>query len=229
MGRDGGYAEYVVAARRFLHVLPPSIELRAACLCEPLAVVLKGLRRLDRIGSAPTVMRQCVVMGGGPIGQLVARLLVLQGHRVTVIDSRPDRLALFEGTAVSTGDPTVSLRPFDTVIEATGNPDALHRVLQESGAGATIVLLGFPYAERPFNFETIVGYDKTVIGSVGSTAEDFHAALAVLPRLDLSPLLRTVLPLKDFAEAWRLTRNRTHLKVLLEVADPPAQGLSAHG
>lgn len=225
MGRNGGYAEYMVTARRFVHALPSNVELRAACLCEPVAVVLKGLRRLERLGGSPVQARNCAVVGAGPIGHLAARLLALQGHRVTVLDPRPDRLALFGGTAIAAGDPLAPLTSFDTLIEATGHPGALHRVLQESGAGSTILLFGFPYAEQPFNFETIVGYDKTVMGSVGSAAEDFHAALAVLPRLDLSPFVQTVLPLKDFADAWQLTRNRTHLKVLLDVAGRSARDL----
>ena len=48
IGRNGGYAEYIVVPGRYVHRLPPDFELMKACLCEPLAVALKGLKRLRR-------------------------------------------------------------------------------------------------------------------------------------------------------------------------------------
>ena len=42
IGRDGGSQEYMVTPARFVHKLPPELDPRAACLCEPTAVVLTG-------------------------------------------------------------------------------------------------------------------------------------------------------------------------------------------
>ena len=66
--RNGAYAEYVAVPARFVHKLPKTMDLRKAALCEPLAVVLKGMRRLKpSLGSNP---RQCLVIGAGPLGRL---------------------------------------------------------------------------------------------------------------------------------------------------------------
>ena len=104
------------------------------------------------------------------------------------------------------------------IVEATGNQAALEAALAHSPAGATLLLLGLPYASRPFSFESIAAYDKAVVGSVGSTAADFEAALALLPRLPLAPFLRTRFPLSEFARAWEASKRGDVLKVLLDVA-----------
>ena len=95
----------------------------------------------------------------------------------------------------------------------------METVLERSAPGAAILLLGFPYARRPFNFSSIVGNDKTVVGSVGSSSAEFEEAIQLLPQIETGPFLRKVLPLEDVRAAWTLARKRTHLKVVLQ-ADP---------
>jgi threonine dehydrogenase-like Zn-dependent dehydrogenase len=102
-------------------------------------------------------------------------------------------------------------------VEATGDPDALHELLDNSSTGATFLLLGLPYSRRDFSFESVVAFDKTIIGSVGSSSVDFAAALRLLPQLDVRPLLESVVPLKDYAQAWESFARRKFLKTILEV------------
>jgi 2-desacetyl-2-hydroxyethyl bacteriochlorophyllide A dehydrogenase len=215
IGRDGGYAEYVVCPARFAHRLPEHITLVDACLCEPVAVVLKGLKRLARVWGSADTAHTCAVVGGGPIGHLVARLLEQQGHVVTVFDRNARRLAYFQQTPIQTSQNLRDLAAFDSIVEATGDPDALDAILHHSAAGATLLLLGLPYARREFSFEAIVGYDKTIVGSVGSNAEDFDAALRVLPTIDTSAFTQHIFPLRDFQQAWVLARSHKHLKIIL--------------
>ncbi|TAK16612.1 MAG: glycosyltransferase, partial [Acidobacteria bacterium] len=217
--RDGGSQEYMITPARFVHRIPAELTLRDACLCEPIAVVLKGLRRLRRACAAGAEPQRIAVVGGGPIGHLSARVLTSRGHAVTVFDRSPARLALFDGSGIATASDLNELAAFDAVVEATGDPDALTAILERSSPGSVLLLLGLPYARRDFSFETIVGYDKTVVGSVGSAAEDFEEAVATLPSVDVSAFRRAVLTLPEFAAAWELARARTHLKVMIQV-DP---------
>ena len=108
------------------------------------------------------------------------------------------------------------LADFPTVIEVTGNPDALDKVLRDSPAGADILLLGLPYARRQFSFECIAAYDKTVVGSVGSTRQDFAAAVRLLPELDLAAFTRLSVPLAEFGKAWEMSRRPDVLKVIID-------------
>lgn len=220
IGQDGACAEYLITRARYLHRVPDSTSLAEAALAEPLAVVIKGLRRLGSkpMGDQP---RRCAVFGAGTIGHLAAQVLKQRGHSVTVIDRQHERLALLEGV-VSTSKEIADLVEFEWLIEATGSQAVLSKVLQQASTGATLLLLGLPYSDQTFNFETIVAFDRTVIGSVGSSAADFDEALATLPRIDTEPFLRTWHPLDQFENAFSAARSKANLKIMLRVDSNPS-------
>ena len=214
IGQDGAYAAYLVTRARYVHKVPAPVTLAQAALAEPLAVVIKGIRRL---GSTPQGdrPRRCAVIGAGAIGQLAARVLALRGHAVTAIDRERSRLALFDGT-VATSESLDGLDQFEWVVEATGQLGVLSTVLQKSATGATVLLMGLPYGTQPFSFESVVSFDRTIVGSVGSCGADFEEALRTLPLIDTTPFLQASLPLADFEKAWSLARSRSVLKVMLQ-------------
>ena len=205
---NGAYARYVVVPSRFVHRLPGNLDLARAALCEPLAVCVKGLDRLARAWSGNGRPRRCAVIGAGPIGRMCALLLAQRGHAVTAFDRDVQRLADLPSLGIAASPRLDALRQFDALVEATGDPLALDQALLASRAGATILLLGFPYGSRPFNFENIVAYDRVVVGSVGSSRADVRKAIDLLRDLPLDAYMRTVLPLDRFADAWN--RRRPH-------------------
>ena len=215
IGMDGGYATFLVTPAGYAHVVPREVTLAEAALAEPLAVVLKGLRRL----STSVPLREparCAVIGAGAIGHLAARVLAARGHPVTVFDLEQARLALLDGIA-ETATALEGLDRFDWLVEASGNQAALAPLLQQSRTGATLLLLGLPYAQDNFSFETLVGFDKAVVGSVGSNGADFNEALATLAMLDTSAFRKATFPLAEFKKAWNAVRSREHIKVMLRV------------
>ena len=214
MGKDGGYAAYLVTHARYAHKVPANVSLAQAAIAEPLAVVIKALRRL---GTSPHgVSKRCAVVGAGTIGHLMARVLHQRGHQVTVFDRDCSRLSLLNDIATVSTE-FENLDQFDWLVEATGDQSALTILLEKSRTGATLLLMGFPYANHPFTFESIVGFDKTVVGSVGSNGGDFEQALTTLPLLDTSPFLQAAYPLENYADAWADVRARKHIKVMLKM------------
>jgi 2-desacetyl-2-hydroxyethyl bacteriochlorophyllide A dehydrogenase len=218
IGRNGGYSEYVVVPGRFVHRLPAELDLRKACLCEPLAVVLKGVERLERMHSTPLTSKHCAVIGAGPLGHLCARALAYKGHQVTVFDRNPLRRSYFEGSEIEVSDDLDRLNQFENLVEVTGDPHALDVMLHQSPAGAIILLLGLPYAHQKFTFESIVAFDKIIVGSVGSSTRDFEEAIALLPQIDTTAFVEKIFPLSEFMNAWELTRSRKHLKIILKTS-----------
>ncbi len=220
IGRDGGYAEYVRTPARFVHPLPPELDLLTACLSEPLAVSLKGLKRLRRtwMNKQKKTSMRCAVVGAGPLGHLCARVLAHWGHQVNVFDRNPKRLTYFAGSDIDTSKAFDRIIAFDYIVEATGSPEALDSILHQSKAGATILLLGLPYAHRNFSFESIVAYDKIIVGSVGSSAKHFRKAIELLPQIETSAFFEKIMPLSEFIQAWQISRSQECLKVILEVA-----------
>jgi 2-desacetyl-2-hydroxyethyl bacteriochlorophyllide A dehydrogenase len=218
IGRNGGYAEYVLVPGRFVHRLPPASDLLAACLCEPLAVALKGLKRLRRTWRDRKVQRKVAVVGAGSLGHLCAQVLHLWGHQVMVFDRNPDRLGYFKDTEIEVSNNLSYLNNFENFIEVTGSPEALDAILNESPAGAKILLLGLPYAHQQYTFENIVAYDKMIVGSVGSAYKHFEIAIELLTQIDTRFFTEKKLPIAEYAQAWELARSQKHLKVILEIS-----------
>jgi 2-desacetyl-2-hydroxyethyl bacteriochlorophyllide A dehydrogenase len=214
---NGAYARYVVVPSRFVHRIDDRLDIARATLCEPLAVVLKGLDRLERAWLPWRAERRCAVIGGGPLGRLSALVLARRGHRVTLHDRDPRRLEGLDHLGISTASELTGLEKYEALVEATGDPGALEVILTTSRAGSTILLLGLPYACRPFSFEHLVAYDKVLVGSVGSSAANFEEAMQLLPDLDLDAYMRNIVPLGQYAHAWARLRERKCLKVLLQV------------
>jgi 2-desacetyl-2-hydroxyethyl bacteriochlorophyllide A dehydrogenase len=213
--QDGAYAEYMVARARYVHRVPDDLPLARAALTEPLAVVVKALRRLGALETGAPA-RAVAVVGAGAIGQLAARVLSHHGHQVTLIDSDRQRLESV-GVTFPTSTSLGSASACEWIVEATGSQSALSQLLRDAPTGSTVLLLGFPYGREPFSFESVVAFDRALIGSVGSSSRDFREALELMPVLDLDAFLGVSLPLSAYEHAWNLVRSKKHLKVMLRV------------
>lgn len=213
-GFDGGCAEYLVTRARYAARIPDNLSLREAALAEPAAVVVKGLRRLGA-GGAPEDPRRCAVLGAGLLGHLAAKLLSRRGHDVVVWDDRAASLDRLSGM-VATESELKGLDRFDWIVETTGEDQVLAQALQQGRRGAAVLLLAPSYENQSVGVERLAAGDKTIVGSAGCGREDFQEALALLPALELSPLLGCAFPLEEFKDAWSTFRANSHLQVLLQ-------------
>lgn len=212
---NGAYTQYMKVPQRFVHKLANNAELKKACLIEPLAVVIRGIKKLVPLNE--TNFGKVAVIGFGTIGNLCAQFMNSKGYKVTVYDKNETRIknikdSQFEGRTEITG-----IDEFDYIIEATGNPEVLKKVLNESKTGVKILLLGFPYAEFKFNFESIVSFDKTIIGSVGGSRVEFDEAISVYSELNLGTLTQDTFSLEDYEKAWNGLKTGTVIKAILSI------------
>src|SRR3989344_3491266 len=182
-------------------------------MAEPLAVVLRAIRRIEsRLKAGATV----AVVGAGPIGNLCSQALAHFGYEVIVFDKNERRLGYVKERVKETRTELGELNRFDTIVECTGSKEVLERVIKESRSDATIMLLGFPYGDVNYNFEDLVGQEKVIAGSVGGDSQDFPKALSLLPKLDMRAFGESVFPLEDFEKAWEMHRPGEYLKILLK-------------
>ena len=211
-GLDGACADYFVTRARYVHKIPEGLSMAAATLVEPLAFVLKGLRRLGATVESSRPMR-CAVIGAGTVGHLAARVLAARGHTVTVFDPDQRRLDALRGVG-KTSPRLESLDGFEWLVEASGQHTALTALMERAPGGATVLLLGLPYEGHRTDFEKVVTRDGAVIGSVGSNGRDFREALALLPKLDTAAFARARFPLGRYGEALAAARSRAELKIM---------------
>jgi len=218
LGLNGAYAEYVIVPWRSVHHIPEDVPLQRASVCELVAVALKGLKRLE-LNWKPDDFKRCVVVGAGSLGHLCAQILALRGHCVAVYDRDPARLSYFDGMAVQTRQALDDLTEFDALIDATGDPDVLDKMLHNSGPGSVLLLLGLSYARHEFNFGALANHDKTIIGSGGASASEFEEAVRLLPQLNLDAFIQKFFRLEEFEQAWSLFRQRRYLKIQMAIDD----------
>lgn len=213
---QGAYARFIIMPGEYLHEIPEGLDLKAACLAEPLAVVLRALRRTKpRLNPKAEI----AVAGAGAIGNFCAQALAKEGYGVTVFDKNQKRLDIIKNKVKAVSREIIGLDKFDLVVEATGVAGVLDKILRESGRDATLLLLGFPYGNLNYNFEGLVGQEKVVFTSVGGDEEAFNEALKLLPLLDTAPFLEEVMPLSKFNEAWEKHRQGEHLKIILKIKE----------
>jgi threonine dehydrogenase-like Zn-dependent dehydrogenase len=224
----GGYAPYLLTEARNVYPLPDDYPLARAALIEPLAVMVRALRRLrleDR--------RSALVLGDGPIGLLAVMLLKASAvAEIVLVGGRDPRLELgcqlgataavnyHASTNLAKAIHAASPAPFANVIEASGSPAALAVSLEVAGQGGKIAVIGdYGAAQAGFAWNRILHRELELIGSNASAGAWPEAVrLAVQGGLPLDRLITNRLPVHEFQTGYALTRRRGPevIKVVLE-------------
>ena len=194
----GGFAELMVAPEAALHAIPEGLEPAAAAMAEPLAAAVHALARAPARQVAPDVG----VLGGGPMGQMLAALLVADGRTVTLADRHAERRAQAEAAGAASAE---RLADHDVVFEAVGRPDAWREAVQACASGGCVVFVGGCKAgtdaslpTRPLHYEEL-----DLRGAFHHAPEEVDRALALLAKgaLDWRALAAGPIGLDDLAQA----------------------------
>lgn len=177
--QDGGFSEYLtLPASSLLSV--DDVDPVDAALIEPFAISAHAIRRA---GLQPGA--HVLVSGAGPIGLGVAAIAKADGAKVVVADtSAPRRAHVERELGVTALDPSdagfeAALRDqFDgmlasTVIDATGNQQAMNNSVNLIRHGGKIVFVGLFKGDLSFSDPEFHKKETTMMGSRNATAEDF--------------------------------------------------------
>lgn len=208
--------------------LPAGLSLRLGALIEPLAVACHDVR-LGEVAPGHTV----VVLGGGPIGALVALVARDRGARVIVSELNPHRLAFFRDLGLDAVDPrTTDLAAHvkqltagtmaDVVFEVTGHPSGIAAATTLPRARGLIVIVGIfnPKEPPPVDLFRVFWRELRLRGARVYEREDYDTALALAAsgRLPLDRIVSRVLPLAAIgAGIAAMESGGDVMKVLLEV------------
>jgi L-iditol 2-dehydrogenase len=129
----GGFAERIAAPAGALHAIPDGLDAAGAAMAEPLAACVHAVARAG--GDAT----EAAVLGGGTMGLMIARLLVLEGRSVTLCDRHPERRAQAEALGARA---VAALDRHPLVLEAIGRPEAWRAAVEAAAPGGTVVLVG---------------------------------------------------------------------------------------
>src|SRR5919202_2203869 len=193
----GGFAERIAAPEDALHPVPAGLPPAAAAMAEHLAAAVHAVARAP----APAIARDVGVLGGGPMGLMLAALLVAEGRTVTVADRHPERRAQAEAAGAMTGE----LRDHDVVFEAVGRPETLRAAVEACAPGGCVVLVGGCAAGTDARLPTRpLHYDELdVRGAFHHSRAEVDEALARLAdgTVDWSTLAAGPISLEDLPRA----------------------------
>ncbi len=222
---NGGAAEYIRVSQHRLHPVPPELSWEAAACAEPTAVAVHMNRRAN-VELGDTVL----VLGGGPIGFLVASVACAAGAgRVLVSEISPRRIELcrqagLEVIDARATDPIARIQELtdgegaDVVVEAVGQRVTVAQMVRAARVRGTVLVggLGEP---APVDLSSVVFKELSLVGSRVYEPRDMATALELLASgdVDVGPLVTRVVPLEDAVRGGfePLRDSRNEMKVLL--------------
>jgi len=221
---DGGIAEFVKVLPEQLVAVPDAVSDEQAALVEPLSVAVHVVRTSGFRAGDTTL-----VMGGGPIGNLIAQVLRASGARVVLLaEVKPLRRALAERLGLATVNPEeedlreavrrLTGEPFvDRVFEATGATAAYRDAVAISKVRGEIVWVGLPKTPPQVDVLNLVFKEIRTTGARVYTRKDYQAALGLLEHgaVDVAPLITDRLPLGEVEQGFEKMRAaEASLKIL---------------
>lgn len=191
-----------------LHHLPGGVDLRLAALTEPLAVACHDVRRAEVAAG-----EVAVVLGGGPIGLLVALVAREVGVHVVVSEVNAARVDLARSLGLDVATPAeVSERVreltddagADVVFEVSGAAPAVEQMTELAALRGRIVVVAIHPEPRPVRLFDFFWKELDLRGARVYEPEDYERAIALLAGggLPLEQLITRVEPLDRLPQVF---------------------------
>jgi threonine dehydrogenase-like Zn-dependent dehydrogenase len=214
VGRNGGMADELRVPESCLVYLPSNVDVRDACLVEPLAVVVHGMHRAGLEAG-----QRVVVIGGGAIG--LCAVAVARGGNATVgLSARYDH-QVAAGKSLGAGEIEGQ---YDLVVECAGTEKAVNRAIKLCRPKGKILILGTHWSglslqQIPAMMKEITIVSSFMYASNGPVRDSDVAAMLLSKHPEIAKALITHrFPLADAKQAFVVARDRKAgaIKVVLE-------------
>jgi len=225
----GAASEYFVARKEDIIKLPEELTYEQGAMIEPLAVACSALRKIDKLS-----LKNVVVLGGGPIGNLVAQVAKARGANavlLTEISEFRREIAKKVGidhviNPLKTNladkiEEVFGSQKADVICECVGLSETINDALNVARKGTTILLVGV-YSEQPqIDLNIIQNNELTVKGTLMYQKSDYLDAiqLVYIKTVNLEPLMTHHYKFKDYDLAYKdLEKNSENtMKVFINV------------
>jgi threonine dehydrogenase-like Zn-dependent dehydrogenase len=223
----GGFGEVVTAAAGLFVPLPDGLPADRGCLLEPVSCCAYAVRR-GALPPGATVL----VTGAGSNGLLITQL-ARQAGAGRVIVSEPDPRRRGQALALGADD---ALDPaagplaealggevIGVAFESAGSLGGLRDCLDAVADDGRVVMFGV-HRDTSILRLPLYGFhyrNLSLIGSFGADRQAAEQAAALLPELDLDPIISHRFGLDDVGAAFDAARSGAGLKVIVYPAGPP--------
>lgn len=205
--------------------LPESLPLDHAALVEPVAVAVHDVRRSELQPGD-----KVVVVGGGPIGVLIASVARHEGAEVTVIEVDDRRRQQVSDLGFAVIDPRATDQVeaveswtggagADVVFEVSGAAAAVAGVTALAKVRGTIVVVAIHPQPRPIDLQRVFWRELRLLGARVYRREDFERAVELLTKgaIPADALITGIVELDAVSEAFADLESGRAMKVLVRV------------
>lgn len=223
----GMASEYFVVDAAKCLVLPKNMSLDHAAMIEPLAVAVHAAHRFGNPDG-----KKAVVVGGGPIGNLVAQVLKAMGAEVIMSEVSASRLAIAEKCGICTVNPTKQeltdaiAEHFgpdgaDVIFECIGNARTVAQCIDIARKGSDVIIVGVVSDLCSINMGFVQDHELRVTGTSMYRVEDYREAIALVgaEKIELEALITNHVDFKDYAHAYELveTEKDKVMKIIIDI------------
>ncbi|MFB7251201.1 zinc-binding dehydrogenase [Microbacterium sp. NPDC056234] len=211
---------------RALVRLPASLRLDHAALVEPVAVAVHDVRRSELQAG-----QKAVVIGGGPIGVLIATVAREFGADVIVIELDARRRQQIESLGFTTIDPREQDQVTwvdnwtggagaDVVFEVSGAAAAVLGATDLAKVRGTVVIVAIHPEPREVNLQRVFWRELRLLGARVYQRADFEKAVELLTdgAIPAETLITQIVPLSETREAFDALEGGRAMKILVDVA-----------
>ncbi|WP_426517019.1 zinc-dependent alcohol dehydrogenase [Diaminobutyricibacter sp. McL0618] len=208
-----------------LVALPAGIALDAAALVEPVAVAVHDVRRSELVAGD-----KAVVIGGGPIGVLIATVAQAFGADVAVIELDPRRRAQIAALGFETLDPRetdqvawvdawTSGVGADVVFEVSGSAAAVLGATSLAKVRGTLVVVAIHPTPREIDLQRLFWRELRILGARVYQRTDFERAVELVAdgTIPSDVLITAIVPLSETRAAFDDLESGRAMKVLVDV------------
>ena len=221
----GSMQQYWNVPSFVLHKLRPETDLKLAALIEPLSVAVHDVRR-GELKAGETA----VVLGGGPIGLLVAMVAKETGANVIVSEVNEKRIKKANELGLNAVNPTkIDLvkyvieqtegRRADVVFEVAGVQPALDVMCEVAGIRGRIVMVAIHGQKKEIDLFKFFWKELKLIGARVYEREDYEKAIALITanELPFEEMITDVQPLSNIQQVFEnIDKNPDGMKVLMD-------------
>jgi 2-desacetyl-2-hydroxyethyl bacteriochlorophyllide A dehydrogenase len=208
-----------------LHKLKDETDLKLAALIEPLSVAVHDVR-LSGLQSDETA----VVLGGGPIGLLVAMVAKETGAKVIVSEVNEKRIAKAQELGLDAVNPIqidlieyvkekTENRRADVVFEVAGVQPALDIMTEVAGIRGRIVMVAIHGQKREVDLFKFFWKELKLIGARVYEREDYDRAIELITvnELPFEDMITDVQPLSNIQQVFEgIDNSPDGMKVLMD-------------
>ena len=206
--------------------VPAGTALDAAALVEPVAVAVHDVRRSELQPGD-----KAVVIGGGPIGVLIATVARNFGGEVAVIELDPQRRAQIEALGFTTLDPRETDQVAwveqwtggagaDIVFEVSGAAAAVLGATDLAKVRGTIVVVAIHPTPREINLQRVFWRELRLLGARVYQRVDFETAIELIADgvIPTDLMITRIVPLAETRAAFDDLEAGRAMKILVDVA-----------